>query len=250
MTCLTNPNTHHWSRKPLVTSSEGSLRPLRGLRAWKGLPRKRTSRWGWTVWPRPGNKPAQAAAALEAPTFASLGREDLSASLTSGPRRTRTRVVPTCTAPVASLRATHARGAGGSWLPGNRGAWVGRGMSAGSSRLLPSLTEPVVYVEAPWRAVVRSQKDFSLLLIHRTGVSCPLWARLYCDSRWLFHAWFGYFEYVVSLWGVVKHWLIWIKVSIWLLSTSAGPPDCGTLSSEKFPTWNFKNHFWPVWSVT
>ena len=126
MTCLTNPNTHHWSRKPLVTSSEGSLRHLRGLSAWKGLTWKRTSRWGWTVWPRPGNKPAQAAAAFEAPTFASLGREDLSASLTSGPRRARTRVVPACTAPVTSLRATHARGAGGSWLPGDRGAWVGR----------------------------------------------------------------------------------------------------------------------------
>ena len=49
----------------------------------------------------PGNKPAQAAAAREALTFASLGREDLSASLTRGPRRTQTRVVPTCTAPVS-----------------------------------------------------------------------------------------------------------------------------------------------------
>ena len=49
---------------------------------------------------------------------------------------------------------------------------------------------------------------------------------------------------------VVEHWLFSINVSICLLSTSTHLPDHGTVSSEKFPAWNFLNHFWQVWSVT
>ena len=61
--------------------------------------------------------------------------------------------------------------------------------------------------------------------------------------------WFGYFEDV----GCLPHGIIWlfsINVSVCYLSTSTGLPDCGALSSEKSPAWNFTNHFWHIRSVT
>ena len=45
---------------------------------------------------------------------------------------------------------------------------------------------------------------------------------------------------------MVYHGLFSVNVSIWLLSTSTGLLDCGALSREKSPAWNFANHFWHV----
>ena len=66
----------------------------------------------------------------------------------------------------------------------------------------------------------------------------------------IFLAWSGYFEYVPYLsHGTMLIFLNNVNVSIWLLSTSTGLPNCGTQSS-KSPAWNFANHFWHVQSIT
>lgn len=91
----------------------------------------------------PGNKPAQAPrpAQVSPNVPGSLGREDLSASLTRGPRRTQTRGGPNMhRACLASLRATHAERGRRELVARQLG--VGKGGSRG--RLLPSLIEPVV----------------------------------------------------------------------------------------------------------
>ena len=66
----------------------------------------------------------------------------------------------------------------------------------------------------------------------------------------IFLAWSGYFEYVPYLsHGTMLIFLNNVNVSIWLLSTSTGLPNCGTQSS-KSTAWNFANHIWHVQSIT
>ena len=63
----------------------------------------------------------------------------------------------------------------------------------------------------------------------------------------IFNPWPGYFGYVASL----SHGITTVlNVSIWLLSTSTGLPNCGASCDEKPPARNFASHFWYVQSVT
>ena len=56
----------------------------------------------------------------------------------------------------------------------------------------------------------------------------------------IFNTWFEYVGYLPC----------GIMFLIWLLSTSTGPTDRGTLSREKSPAQNYTNHSWHIWSIT
>lgn len=59
---------------------------------------------------------------------------------------------------------------------------VGKGGSRG--RLLPSLIEPVVLGRSSVKSGSEEPKGlFFTAHTNRPGVSCSVWARLYCDSR-------------------------------------------------------------------
>ena len=101
-------------------------------------------------------------------------------------------------------------------------------------------------------AEIRSRKVFGFVFFFcLTSVESKYQSNLITKLvQMIFLAWSGYFEYVTPLsHGTTLTVLNNVNVSIWLLSTSTGLPNCGTQSS-KSPAWNFAKQFWHVQSIT